>query len=247
MMMGMDKPEDIAKLLPLSDIYKDLAQPAAKQVGGALESTAKVARLLLAPIEYLAAQSDRWQRYLTRIAEQVPEERRIEAHPQVAGPVLEGLRYVDENNVIADLFINLLARAIDRDRVSEAHPAFASIISQLSSDEAQIIFWLRKKRFLYRQYAAFNSEQKTFSAKQVIENEFPTNKLIFPENFAVYMDHLHSLNLAGIWQQGNQEPIFEGEAAIQTGVNITSYAQLTSFGSMFAQACVPEKLPDSIA
>lgn len=141
----MDKPEDIAKLLPLSEIYKDLAQPAVKQVGGALESTAKVARLLLAPIEYLAAQSDRWQRYLERIAKQVPEERRIEAHPQVAGPVLEGLRYVDEHNIIADLFVNLLARAIDHDRVSEAHPAFASIISQLSSDEAQIIFWPQKK------------------------------------------------------------------------------------------------------
>jgi hypothetical protein len=244
--MGMDKPEDVAKLLPLSEIYKDVAQPAAKQVGGALESTAKVARLLLAPIEYLAAQSERWQRYLKRIAEQVPEERRIEAHPQVAGPVLEGLRYVDENNVIADLFVNLLARAIDQDRVREAHPAFANIISQLSSDEAQIIFWLRKKRYLYRQYAAFNTEKATFSARQIVENEFPTDRLIFPENFAVYMDHLYSLNLAGIWQEGNQESIFEGEPAIQTGVNITSYADLTSFGRMFAQACVPEELPSSL-
>lgn len=60
------------------------------------------------------------------------------------------------------------------------------------------------------------------------------------------MDHLYSLNLAVIWQEGNQEPIFEGEPAIQTGVNITSYAQLTSFGKMFAQACVPEELPDSV-
>lgn len=60
------------------------------------------------------------------------------------------------------------------------------------------------------------------------------------------MDHLYSLNLAGIWQVGNQEPILEGEPAIQTGVNITSYAQLTSFGRMFAKACVPEELPDSV-
>jgi Abortive infection alpha len=243
----MEKPEDIAKLLPLSEIYKDLAQPAVRQVGGALESFAKVGRLVLAPIEYLAAtQSDRWQKYLKRIAEQVPEERRIEAHTQVSVPVLEGLRYVDENNIIADLFVNLLARAIDQDRVSEAHPAFASIISQLSSDEAQIIFWLRKKHYRYRQYSAFNSQQRTFSVRQVIENEFPTDKLIFPENFEVYMDHLHSLNLAGIWQDGNQEPIIEGESAIQTGVNIKSYAGLTSFGRMFAQACVPEELPDLV-
>jgi Abortive infection alpha len=202
--------------------------------------------MIVAPIEYLAAQNDRWQRYLRRVADQVPEEKRIEAHPQIAGLVLEGLRYVDEHNIIADLFINLLARAIDNDRVNEAHPAFASIISQMSSDEAQIIFWLRKKSYLYRQYSVFNSEKRLFSVREVIENEFPTDKLIFPENFEVYMDHLYSLNLAGIWQEGHQEPILEGDPAIQIGVNITSYAQLTSFGKMFAQACVPEKLPDSI-
>lgn len=55
----MDKPEDIAKLLPSNKIYKDLAQLAAKQVRAALESTTKVARLLLAPIEYFAAKRDR--------------------------------------------------------------------------------------------------------------------------------------------------------------------------------------------
>ena len=51
----MSTSEDIGKLLPISDIYKDIAQPTARQIGGALEYTAKVARLLLAPIEYLAA------------------------------------------------------------------------------------------------------------------------------------------------------------------------------------------------
>ena len=83
--------------------------------------------------------------YSERVAQLVPEDRRIEAPAQVVGPVLEGLRYVDEHNVIAELFVNLLARSIDSDRVSEAHPAFASIISQLSSDEALIIYMLYKK------------------------------------------------------------------------------------------------------
>jgi hypothetical protein len=36
----------------------------------------------------------------------------------------------------------------------------------------------------------------------------------------MYIDHLHSLNLAGIWQDGNQEPIMEGTPPRQTGVNI---------------------------
>ena len=141
----MSNPEDIAKLLPLNEIYKDLLQPAAKEVGGALESVAKVGRLVLLPIDALAPFSDRLRGYFKRIAEQVPEERRIEAHPQISGPVIESLRYVREDNIIADLFVNLLSRAIDQDRVGEAHPAFVSIISQLSSDEALIIWFANSK------------------------------------------------------------------------------------------------------
>ena len=57
------------------------------------------------------------------------------------------------------------------------------------------------KRMLYR----------TFAPRELIENEFPVSELVFPQNFNLYMDHLHSLNLAGLWQDGNQEPIEEGE------------------------------------
>ena len=88
------------------------------------------------------------------------------------------------------------------------------------------------KRMLYR----------TFAPRELIENEFPVSELVFPQNFYLYMDHLHSLNLAGLWQDGNQEPIEEGEPPKQTGVNIKSIAQLTPFGRLFAKACVPQSL-----
>jgi hypothetical protein len=58
----------------------------------------------------------------------------------------------------------------------------------------------------------------------------------------MYIDHLHSLNLAGIWQYGNQEPIMEGTPPRQTGVNIKSLIIVESFGRMFTQACVPDDL-----
>lgn len=240
----MDKSKDIAQLLPLNDIYKDIAQPAAKQVGGALESTAKVARLLLAPIEFLAAQGERWQRYLQRVAEKVPEERRIEAHPQIVGPVVEDLRYVDEQSIIAELFVNLLARGIDSERVNEAHPAFVKIISQLSSDEAKMIYWLRKKRHHYTQYEAFNPDTKQVSSCKIIKNEFPSDKFTFPENFNIYLSHLDSLNLVAVFSgEFDREIVCEGSIQVPKGTFYRSYVELTSFGKMFAEACVPEEFP----
>ncbi len=238
-MTGLD---DVGKAVPIAEVYRDVAQPAAREVGEALGNAAKVARFVLAPVDYLAAQHQRWKRYLERIAEKVPEEHRVEAHPQVAGPVFAGLQYVEEASINAELFLNLLARAIDRERVSEAHPAFAYLISQLSPDEALILFHLKRQRFVFRQHAVYRQESQTFEPRTTTDNEFPLHELAFPGNFGLYMDHLHSLNLAGILQDGNQKPVMEDFPPRQTGVNIQSLIMLESFGEMFARACVPDDL-----
>jgi len=234
--------DDVGKVIPIAELYRDLVQPATREVGEALGNAAKVARFVLAPIDYLAAQHQRWKRYLERVAEKVPEERRIEAHPQLAGPVFAGLQYVEETGINAELFLNLLARAIDRERASEAHPAFAQLISQLSPDEALILFHLKKRTYAFHQYAAYRAASNTFGGRSTTHNEFPVRELVFPGNFGLYMDHLHSLNLAGIFQDGNQDPIMEGAPPRQTGVNIKNVITLESFGMMFAQACVPDDL-----
>jgi len=226
----------------LPKLYRDLAKPATREVGEALANAVKVARFVLAPVDYLAAQHQRWERYLERLAAKVLEERRIEAHPQIAGPVFAGLEYVEETGINAELFINLLARAIDRERVSEAHPAFAQIISQLSPDEALILFRLKQRSYVFRQHAVLRPDSFTFEPRTTTYNEFPVQELVFPANFGLYMDHLHSLNLAGIWQDGNSEPTMEGTPPRQTGANIKSIITLESFGKMFAQACVPDDL-----
>ncbi|HWF62559.1 MAG TPA: DUF4393 domain-containing protein [Nitrospira sp.] len=233
--------DELDKTLPIKDLYDDLAKPTTREVGSALGNIAKVVRFVLAPIDFLAAKHERWQRYLERVGQQVPDDKFIEAHPQLAGPVLEGLRYVREDGLIAELFINLLARAIDRDRVSEAHPAFASIISQLSPDEALILYNLKKGRYELRQKATFDPQTSLFSQREVVTNNFPSDILAFPGNLFLYLDHLHSLNLAGVWQLGNQEIIYEGEPKQQIGVLINSVMALTPFGELFVRACVPDE------
>lgn len=74
----------------------------------------------------------------------------------------------------------------------------------------------------------------------MIFQEFPLDKLYYPDNFFIYINHLHSLNLAGVWQEGNQTAIFDN--GVQIAVKILSYARLTDFGEMFAKACMPKEL-----
>lgn len=54
------------------------------------------------------------------------------------------------------------------------------------------------------------------------------------------MNHLNSLNLAGIWQRGNQVPIYNNNT--QTGVDIYNEIRLTEFGMLFAEAVIPNNI-----
>lgn len=75
-----------------------------------------------------------------KVRESVPEENQIPAPASLTVPLIERIKYLEDENYLTDLYLNLLTRAIDKDRVNEAHPAFFHIIEQLSPDEAYFCF-----------------------------------------------------------------------------------------------------------
>jgi hypothetical protein len=235
------KVDDIKSIIPVDKVYQDALSPAMKQIGKSLESVAKTSRFLLAPFDYLAAQHDRWERYLQKVAEKVKEENLVEGHPQIVIPTLEGLSLTYENSLLSELFINLLANSIDSTKQDLAHPAFPNIIKQLTHDEAVILYHLKKKPFKIKRQSDLNEEGTLFTGEITLEEEFPLDTLQFPQHIWLYMNHLHSLNLAGTYQVGNQEPIGDKETRRQTGVIINSERRLIEFGQLFANACVPDE------
>lgn len=235
------KIDEIKSLIPVDKVYQDALSPAMQQIGKALESVAKTSRFLLAPIDYLAAQHDRWQRYLQKVASKVKEENLIEGHPQIVIPTLEGLSLTYENSLLSELFINLLANSIDKTKQEFAHPAFPNIVNQLSHDEAVILFFLKQKAFSVRQRSDMDGDSTFFINKVTIKEEFPIDKLQFPQHIWIYMNHLYSLNLAGTWQVGYQETIYDDKGERQTGVFINSERRLADFGKLFTNACVPDE------
>src|SRR5690349_10372579 len=44
--------DDVGKVIPIAELYRDLAQPTTQEIGEALGNAAKVARFALAPIDY---------------------------------------------------------------------------------------------------------------------------------------------------------------------------------------------------
>ncbi len=228
--------KELARQLPVKSIYDDAAAPAAKQTGQLLQDVIKALQLALAPVQLLGALQDRFRNFLDASVRAVPIERRISPAPQIIGPVFEGIRYEPEGTPIDEMFSRLLSRAMDKERASEAHPAYPILIRQLSSDEAQILASLNERQFNHVVTLDYDRATNLF-ANQKIEVEFPKDNLLFPENIGFYFQHLHTLGLAGIYQEGNQEPIKDGSGQ-QIGVRIRSKYKLTEFGEKFVRACI---------
>jgi hypothetical protein len=239
-----DSPEDpitaaakeLVKQIPVKAVYKEGLSPAVQEMGGTLGDIMKTLRLVLAPVQALAAVQDRYRAFLDRAVRRVPEERRTAPPPQILGPVLESIRYEPEDTPIDEMFSELLSRSMDSERQGEAHPSYPIIIKQLSSDEAKLLVLIRDHKYevIFRDRHAGGRAYR--EATEL--DEFPRDELAFPDNLSFYMNHLDQLKLAGIYEHRNQEPIFF-EDGRQWGVRIYSRYRLTQFGASFLQACTP--------
>jgi len=181
--------KSLAKIIDPATIdkfYEDLLADPLTEISTAATDVIKTARLFTAPFQILGAFQDRFARLLDRVVRQVPEENQMIAPSHIAGPIFERLKYLEEDNVLTELYLNLLARAIDRERIDEAHPSFVNIIGLLSPDEALVLYHLRRGRF------TLNLDGRT---RRISSHTFPADELNFPGSFGIYTSHLTSLNL----------------------------------------------------
>lgn len=256
---------DLTGLAKLADAklpnkaYDDALSKPAQQVGELGEDVAKTFRLLTFPIRLAAAYHDRLEVFLDNVRGAVPAERQIEAEPSIAGPIIQNLIFLNNDNPLIDLYQQLLTRAIDKERRKEAHPAFVRIIEQLSADEALILWVFHTQGDKALRYWT--------NQKGVHSVQFPLAGLTFPEQLVVYISHLESLNLIEQTAYHHYLLNYHVGATDRPGVvsrdilhdfggwierqsldstHMFPIASLTDFGRLFGNACIPTALPDAL-
>lgn len=239
---------EISKLLPVKDIYEDAAQPAVRQAGVIGGDLMKTLHLALAPVQLAAALQDRFRDFIDRSVRKVPEDRRIQPAPQIAGPVLEGIRYEPEGTPIDEMFANLLANSMDQQNHGKAHPAYPNLIKQLAADEAIFLavildgtYTRTTQRDLIDSVGPHGNTVQAFTNYRVLNDTFPVKQLVLPERLNFYINHLNSLGLAGLYDsQTATEYLREGPIERkQTGLRSTASYLLTDLGKDFITACQP--------
>lgn len=245
----------------LTSIYGDLAQPSVKKVGIALETAIEFCTSLMLPVKF---QNEKWKlNYEKRLndyknkIDKIADDKIIEVNPQIGTPILEKLSYTT-NDEIAEMFINLLAKASSSDSVNVAHPSFVQLIERLSVDEAKIISFLKTKSFI--PYISFRLERtnsigfvETLKKATMIPYEVD---LMFPQNAKTYIDNLLSMGIL-YDEEGNYkvddtiyDPLFkryhyeilktELAKMLDDFKDLTvkkSFFDITDFGQSFIQAC----------
>ena len=108
----------------------------------------------------------------------------------ISGPIIDRLKYAEEDNPLTELFLHLLARSIDTDRINEAHPAFIHIIDQLSPDEALILFELSAKDISVVDTMDFDTSKNLFSNLKIIDGGGQLTNLHLQTSFRCIMNIL---------------------------------------------------------
>jgi hypothetical protein len=138
-----DAADAIKGIVEAVPVYQDIAQPAAKEIGTALQTVAKTIHIALAPLSAMVWGYDRIKDYLeqalTDKLKGVPPEKIITPNPAVAGPAIEALRFTAHEPSLRELYANLLATSMDSETAQYSHPAFIEIIRQMTADEGRII------------------------------------------------------------------------------------------------------------
>lgn len=83
--------------------------------------------------------SGKFQQEIAEKAQEIPQEYVVEPKASIAGPTLQSLAFAHEEPNLKEMYLNLLATAMDSRSASDAHPAFVEIIKQLDSEDARLI------------------------------------------------------------------------------------------------------------
>ncbi|EHU1558918.1 DUF4393 domain-containing protein [Acinetobacter baumannii] len=185
----------------LYELYKDMAQPAARNVGLALGAITSIGLFLHLLTSWGTERinlrlKDNLVKYADRLKD-FPEEEIVQAPPEVAMPIMEKLSYVT-NEELKELYIELLAKASIKDLNDSAHPSFINIINNLSPDEALLLGYLKDRPYLpYVDIILKGINNIQYHLEDLVCLT-PGLDLNFQNNFKAYLCNLESCGLVNV-------------------------------------------------
>lgn len=245
---------ELAKNLPVKEIYNDVAHPALSTIGQTLQGATRVA---LAPISAMIWGYDKIAGYLDVAIPEYFARKRIKEDnikspdPSIAVPVIEAMRYTSHKPELIEMFTNVLGASMNSATYDE-HPAFVEIIKQLCSDECKMLKCLLKnnKRPMLKQRISTNNGGH-FDITPYFSDICYLASCEHPIKFPEYLDNLHRLGLVDVYYDSylTDEKYYDNlrnhymypivaVAENQKIVEKKSLYELSEMGKKFCSVCI---------
>lgn len=230
-----------------SEAYKDLAQPSARRLGTAIESLFKVALSPVALLDWGFEQSKDWLK--SKISQRLantPEEFVSPPPNNIAIPALIRIAMSHDTPELRDLYAELLLKAMDSRTAGLVHPAYVSVIEQLSPEEALVFISLQPKadRSLFEERFSPVAFKSSPSIEEQFEDYCRSLGVENPCRAQVWLENLKRLGLLELL--AFSEATYVPQTADRHGfygprVENTEnrHIQFTAFGQGFIDACAP--------
>ncbi|HCG7310051.1 TPA: DUF4393 domain-containing protein [Vibrio parahaemolyticus] len=247
--------EKTAKELGLKDlvpeIYKDLLQPAVREVGSGLVKVAKAVCIATAPFEMTVWGYDRMKELLvttlTRKLSSQPPENIVAPELHIAGPILTNYAFVSQKRELRELYENLLASSMLKNKKCKVHPSFSHIVLQLSPDEALLLKSVEgfEEGWLCSEYSdASDGTLHTKTIRQQFSEICSKSGLIETELFDSYLENMVRLGILNRETYGESDLVLKGDdqRGYRNEVNHTLQVavSISPLGYNLIDACVAE-------
>lgn len=128
---------------PITEAFEALVRPAARDWERGPGALSDAAMNALRPIQYLVFRGDEIGAAigteLLSVLGDIPASRIVTPSPDIAGPLMDGLRYAVHDPDLRAVFVSLLATALDDETTMNVQPTFAEIARQITPLEAAIL------------------------------------------------------------------------------------------------------------
>jgi hypothetical protein len=125
---------------PAADEFGKELAPLGQETGAV---SIKVGRMLLAPVRGLVTGLETVGTWLREAVverlKDVPEDEIVEPNPRIAVPAVQALVYSFSDELIREMFANLLAANMNAKTNDRAHPAFIEFIKQMTPIDARVL------------------------------------------------------------------------------------------------------------
>jgi hypothetical protein len=143
--MEADKIIDIVKnVSDISDeVYADVVQPPAQNVGKSLGTVTDLLNTLLTPIELLnktiSLKKEKFLEEYKKNLKDIPEEKVITPNFSLIGPMIEHLKYKITEDELRKKYAKLISEASNTDGLTKPLLSFENVLDQLSPYEIELL------------------------------------------------------------------------------------------------------------